>query len=544
MWRIWRVYCGVTRGAKNARPVQGNHQDFNDENQLLSPSDCSKPCNQIVLYGTSDQNSLNTKASDSPHKSIGLKSSKCHSLYENKHVNYLPKPPDYKWGSDTHHKETCRQHLKKDAGRLCKRNGRLHMLLSYSVLQALGWGSVLAFSWTILKGHSLYHYSNQHCPTQYWSLQPESNVLFDNEPYDQLLKICENNESAKDQQVLHSSYSKSYDYNKIFNPDIDRSLFSYLYSVASTQPVIESNVKSKVQTSKRTVARKKTVSHQTDLETLTCEETAYSKCYSLKLKSDTHLYHPNNDLQQSFLSQNCEIPKIEPCVSDLSTETLEHSANNTENDDSQSKFETKNETKKSQETVTIEDCSESGISSAGSNDYKKIDPSKKGNKAEDVQKLIQRELDAIRAVQNEMNGFLQRDLGLSLIDTDPESALLHFQAGTWLGDPDATYNLALCLHMGKGVKQNYKLARKYYSQASKAGHSWATYNLAVLVSSGLGGSVDNDLAYSLLQTAAERDVIPAKEAIKAMQEEDDYDEDEDDYDLIDANRTGIIASGR
>lgn len=416
------------------------------------------------------------------------------------------------------------------------------MLLSYSVLQALGWGSVLAFSWTILKSHSLYHHGSNKFPKQYWSLQPEPNILLDDEPCDQLLKIYDNNYETKVKKNHNSSYSKSYDYNKIFNPDIDRSLFSYLYSVASTQPVIDSNVKDKGLISKRTGARKKTVKHQTDSETLTYEENEYTKCYSLEIKSDIQLSQCNNNIQQTCLSQNCEIPKVEPSKSDLSTETLEFTANNTVNEKSQSKFDSKNEIKKSQETVTIEDCSESGISSSGSNKDKIINSPKSRDKEEDAQKLIQCELDAIRAIQNDMNGFLQRNLGLSLLDTDPKSAVLHFQAGAWLGDPDATYNLALCMQMGKGVKQNYKLARKYYSQASAAGHGWATYNLAVLVSSGLGGSVDNDLAYSLLQTAAERDVEQAKEAIRAIQEEEE--EDDSDNDLIEASHTGIISSGR
>jgi len=536
MWRIWRAYCGVTRGARNVRPVQGNHQECEDEIQLLSTSDHTKPCIHIVCYSTTDHDSPSTKSPCSSPKSIGVYRS---THYEHKNVNYLPEPPTYKWGSDNHHKESHRYHFYKDVNtsRWCKRQRRQQLLLTYSVLQAFGWGSVLALSWTIWKGHSLYHHSKQHCPADYLSFQTESsNVFFNNEAHNQLLRVCENNENAKNNQENYSSFNQCYNNEYIFNPDIDRSLFSCLYSVASNQPVIKSNVQDKKKKAERATYKKRILSLPPDFDISTSEGHTHSQSYSQKLNApDTSLHQSDINLQQPCLSQNCENSNDVPCVCDKETVIFEDSASETGND----QFSTNIEAKTSKEIVTIEDCSESGISSSNSNEYKKIDASKNEEKAEDIQKIIEREIKAIREVQDNMNGLVQRDLGLSLIDIDPGSAILHFQAGALLGDSDATYNLALCLHMGKGVKKSYRLARKYYSEASKAGHAWATYNLAVLVSEGLGGVEDNDLAYALLQTAAERGVEEAKEALRVMEEEEE--EDDDNEETVDI---GMIASSQ
>lgn len=58
-----------------------------------------------------------------------------------------------------------------------------------------------------------------------------------------------------------------------------------------------------------------------------------------------------------------------------------------------------------------------------------------------------------------------------------------------------------------------------YEAASTAGHGWATYNLAVMLSQGLGGPFLPQKAHTLLLQAAKMGVKEAQEALSVLEEE-------------------------
>ena len=69
----------------------------------------------------------------------------------------------------------------------------------------------------------------------------------------------------------------------------------------------------------------------------------------------------------------------------------------------------------------------------------------------------------------------------------------------------AQFNVALDYYYGIGVPQNYKLAAKWYQQASKQGHLDAMNNLGIMYSKGLGVEKDKDKAFQLVLESALRD---------------------------------------
>lgn len=62
----------------------------------------------------------------------------------------------------------------------------------------------------------------------------------------------------------------------------------------------------------------------------------------------------------------------------------------------------------------------------------------------------------IRILQGELRSAIEEDFARSNESSSPGAALVYFQVGTMLGDPDSTFNLALCHHFGRGVKQDMK----------------------------------------------------------------------------------------
>ncbi|KAG0721059.1 hypothetical protein GWK47_047203 [Chionoecetes opilio] len=106
-----------------------------------------------------------------------------------------------------------------------------------------------------------------------------------------------------------------------------------------------------------------------------------------------------------------------------------------------------------------------------------------------------------------------------LLNKKPEERVVCFQAGVLAGDPNAAFNLALCYHTGQGVMQDFDKARRLYEASSAAGHGWATYNLAVIVHQGLGGPALPLKAYTLLLQAAQMGVTEAQEALSRMEGE-------------------------
>lgn len=60
-------------------------------------------------------------------------------------------------------------------------------------------------------------------------------------------------------------------------------------------------------------------------------------------------------------------------------------------------------------------------------------------------------------------------------------------------------------------------ARKLYEAAAAARHGWAIYNLAVMLSQGLGGPCVPQRVHSLLQQAANIGITEAAEALSALE---------------------------
>lgn len=73
----------------------------------------------------------------------------------------------------------------------------------------------------------------------------------------------------------------------------------------------------------------------------------------------------------------------------------------------------------------------------------------------------------------------------------------------------------------KSTNSSIHQARELYEAATLAGHGWATYNLAVLLSQGQGGPSDLDRAHSLLIQAGSKGVHEAQEALKQLEEQDE-----------------------
>ncbi|ROT62873.1 hypothetical protein C7M84_019264 [Penaeus vannamei] len=144
---------------------------------------------------------------------------------------------------------------------------------------------------------------------------------------------------------------------------------------------------------------------------------------------------------------------------------------------------------------------------------------------DDLKKILDEGIQDIRILQGELRSAIEEDFARSNESSSPGAALVYFQVGTMLGDPDSTFNLALCHHFGRGVKQDMKKARNLYEAASRKGHGGATFNLAILVSQGQGGSANLPRARRLLALAAERGVEEARIALQQIDEEEESEND-------------------
>ncbi|MBW8310032.1 MAG: sel1 repeat family protein [Candidatus Paracaedibacteraceae bacterium] len=81
-------------------------------------------------------------------------------------------------------------------------------------------------------------------------------------------------------------------------------------------------------------------------------------------------------------------------------------------------------------------------------------------------------------------------------------------------DPESHYNLGTMYYKGYKIKQNYKLAFKYYLKAAKAGHAKARNNVATMYEKGQGVSKDYARAVKWYLAAVRRGHEKAKNNIK------------------------------
>ncbi|XP_072950384.1 F-box protein At1g70590 isoform X1 [Typha angustifolia] len=83
----------------------------------------------------------------------------------------------------------------------------------------------------------------------------------------------------------------------------------------------------------------------------------------------------------------------------------------------------------------------------------------------------------------------QCNLGISYLESDPPEqveAVKWFYQAAMSGNARAQYNLALCLHKGRGVECNMHKAAKWYKQAAEGGNVRAMYNTSLCYFSGEG----------------------------------------------------------
>lgn len=502
----------------------------------------------------------------------------------------------------------------QDWSRSYHRQQREKFLLTQSFLQAVSWGSAAALTWSILhywncqrrihlwtsklqlkqtdfgskyqvvspcyneadKRHVLWHGKN--IIEQY--LPNKANVF--------LSQHCSNyrckSQCTDDHQCLCHSHIHIHDfqcqpYKEIppnlhyyFNPEVNRSIFSSLWTIAANQPELKkavhgrakeinkpehslsadlkiSGIHSRIQKSSGESDRQESEAQSKKNKIESCE---VAKAHSLlKDEHSTQTYKVvlENSEGSSKSSQNLEVHEL------LQTSNIVQKQTKDSHDDQQeltrgSEIEIdciadcKSVAKKIEghgesvlfvpgshirEKVEIEDCScDVTGQSKGISISSRYQDTKTGidKFSDSLMQILNAGSEDIKSIQDQLMGVLEGDVGLNLVDTEPGSAVIYFRAGALLGDPSSTFNLALCYHLGRGVRQDFKMARELYEAANLAGHGWATYNLAVLLSHGEGGPSDLDRAHKLLIQAGNKGVYEAQEALKQLEELDEDDRKE------------------
>ena len=104
------------------------------------------------------------------------------------------------------------------------------------------------------------------------------------------------------------------------------------------------------------------------------------------------------------------------------------------------------------------------------------------------------------------------------VKQDYKEAMKWYHKAADQGDADALYELGLFYYEGRGVKQDYKEAVKWFK---KAGNSGAKYYLGLCYYNGHGVSVDKEEAWRCWYEAKERN---NEDAAKALQEYFNYEE--------------------
>ncbi|XP_050204307.1 F-box protein At1g70590 isoform X2 [Mercurialis annua] len=100
----------------------------------------------------------------------------------------------------------------------------------------------------------------------------------------------------------------------------------------------------------------------------------------------------------------------------------------------------------------------------------------------------------------------QCNLGISYLQSEPPKPM---EAIKWLiqasnaGHVRAQYQLALCLHQGRGAEQNLREAAKWYLKAAAGGYVRAMYNVALCYSVGEGLAQSHPQARKWMKRAAD-----------------------------------------
>ncbi|KAF5175373.1 F-box protein [Thalictrum thalictroides] len=101
----------------------------------------------------------------------------------------------------------------------------------------------------------------------------------------------------------------------------------------------------------------------------------------------------------------------------------------------------------------------------------------------------------------------QCNLGISYLRVEPpnlkEAVKWLYKAST-AGHARAQYQLALCLHQGRGVQRNLPEAAEWYLRAAEGGYVRAMYNASLCYSFGEGLTLSHSQARKWMKRAADR----------------------------------------
>ncbi|XP_045623228.1 uncharacterized protein [Procambarus clarkii] len=435
-------------------------------------------------------------------------------------------------------------------------------LSTYSILQAVGWGSAVALTWSLYHDWGVLRCKYKRQGQDYFCNSEQKTKSWYNEA-DTLVSKCQVNYSEHYQYIKDQAYYESQQHeddmphlHHFFSHETSQSPFGFFWNIAANQFELK-----KTMFSKATLKDKSLDSllnnriipdlHK-DLQLFQDKNTSQTKqkqsCKygtEVPITKEAHFSMQNTySIQDNTIlfedSECCQNPKlfIKPQPTKLEEEDIKQSDTDKESlllDKAKSEEDrdvrcTKGVQKTARleesvsalsdpsirqsslkrEEVLLEDCTcdDSGQNVGASDSSQHLDAEPGIIELSDsFMEILKAESQGIKIIQDQLLGVMEGEI---------LSAVTHFKAGALLGDPSAVFNLALCYQLGHGVTQDLKMARELYETASEAGHGWATYNLAVLMSRGQGGPSDSDRMYSLLVKAEKMGVPEAQEALRKL----------------------------
>ncbi|KAK4287366.1 hypothetical protein Pmani_039561 [Petrolisthes manimaculis] len=631
MWRIIKV---VGRGLRSVKPSQCSPQDCKDD---ITNKECGR-LQSLVSCTVRDYNDTHHQSLSVVKRNTGTllpisfgalvskKDPRCHENYcackrvsvasyhtnssrdeqpvsGNKGKSYSSKPP-WLWQSLLDH---CPQKKlsddersendhedSKDWQNKCHQEQFLH---THSVLQGLGWGSAVAFTWSLyrdfddLRKYPLGWKCQKHEDCTCWSgkketfadtctSSPNYDIYFKNfecnheEFFTDHLKECSKNWVVRPiyirrvQSQCHKCqeqypknldhYAHNYPFMHLWNigsygvklkravdykswvkrkdSNLSVSEYDLEFEKAENEIVVDSNTELslRIRTLESEIGETENEIVVSDsAEVLLQKSNLENENISEFTGEEDNLsLHEGACSQRLQTDSGCVSDSSKTCIPPASATTREHSKDDHVLTQQHSQTETQiNQTscnfsqyKQHEESdassgvtkseVWMEDCSQSG----DEEDSKETENSQVhdqgiNNFSDSLLEVLTAGTENLRSLEAKFRGVLESEVGVSLVETDPGRAVSWFRAGALLGDPAATFNLALCYHTGQGITQDLTMARELYEAASLAGHGWGSYNLAVMLSSGEGGPMDYKQAHRLLRLAAQRGVQQAQQAL-------------------------------
>lgn len=537
---MWRLLSSLTRGFRSVRPTHCCSQEGPDDKsrkrfdfqcQFLStrrPCHTSQKTQHLDRRGD-DEAKYYRRCSESSAKLETWKS--LPTFQKNRdHGDWVFCNVDFK-------------EKQSKWGRSCRWKSRERFLWTHSILQGLGWGSVVALTYSLYQGwgdlqrerearksiHKWYSEKNK-CHNDYqkennWKNFESSQSWNNSFAQDQInLWLFQNGHQYSFISSLDSDYQHRH---PIIHPDIDissaqelsKSLFSALWNLADVQKDFSFALKRNV----RDEGNQKNdhqAFHDNILEDL--EETKTLSSVDVLHKPDPveaeskvyieeHAFYAQESITGSDASYKLE--NEQPIEEPVKVFDVKEVGRKSYYEDS----------KVAQDNFSNDSGHSSGTNRPSIQQEKEQDNNEDFD--DDLKKILDEGIQDIRMLQGELRSAIEEDFARSNESSSPGAALVYFQVGTMLGDPDSTFNLALCHHFGRGVKQDMKKARNLYEAASRKGHGGATFNLAILVSQGQGGSANLPRARRLLALAAERGVEEARIALQQIDEEEESEND-------------------